>query len=165
VALNFPSSPIVGQVFSAEGADFVWSGAVWVPLDGSNFPYATQAEALAGTRTDRAMSPLTTQQAIAARNFQPSEGYGVPVDVAAQRTVATNFRNNTGRNMFWAVDINNDVSGIMRIGPTGTLADFDIARLLGASGRINRGGLLVVPDTWFYRLDGAGITLAAWWEW
>lgn len=165
MALNFPSSPIVGQVYSAEGADFVWSGAVWTPLDGSNFPYATQAEALAGTRTDRAMSPLTTEQAIAARNFQPSEGYGAPVNVAAQRVEAQNYNNGTGRNMFWAVEISNDVSGIMRVGDVGALAAFTTVRLLGATGRNNRTGLLIVPPGWFYRLNATGATFARWWEW
>jgi hypothetical protein len=165
LALNFPSSPAVGQVYSAEGADFVWSGAVWAPLDGSNFPFATQAEALAGTRTDRAMSPLTTDQAIVARNFQPSEGYGAPVNVVSQRVEAQNYQNNTGRNLFWAVDTSNDVSCIMRIGPTGTLADFTVARLLAPATRNNAAGLLIVPPTWFYRLNGAGVVILAWWEW
>jgi hypothetical protein len=165
LALNFPSSPAVGQVYSAEGADFVWSGAVWVPLDGSNFPYATQAEALAGTRTDRAMSPLTTEQAIAARNFQPSEGYGIPVNVAAQRAEGATYANNTGRNLFWAFEGSNDVSCVMRVAPTTTMVDFTIARLLAPAGRNGSCGLLIVPPTWRYRLQGVGVTFARWWEW
>lgn len=165
MALNFPSSPVVGQEYTAQGVTFVWSGALWAVLGPANFAYATQAEAEAGVRQDRAMSPLQTNQAIAARNFQPSELYGAPVNVVASRAEATNYQNNTGRDLMWAVDITNDVSCIMRIGPTGSLAANTVAQLLSATGRNNVCGALVVPPGWFYRLNGTGAAIGRWWEW
>lgn len=165
MALNFPNAPTVGQEYTAQGVTFVWNGALWEVLGPTNFAYATQAEAEAGTRQDRAMSPLRTNQAIAARNFGVSEGYGTPVNVAASRVEAQNYQNNSGRNLFWAVDVTNDVTCIMRVGPTGTLADFVTARLLSATGRNNVCGMLVVPPGWFYRLNGTGAVFPRWWEW
>jgi hypothetical protein len=165
MALNFPNNPTVGQEYTAQGVTFVWTGALWEVLGPTNFAYATQAEATAGTQQDRAMSPLRTEQAIAARNFQPSEGYGAPVNVAAQRAEGLNYRNTSVRNRFWAVEITNDISCVMRIGPTGTLGNFTTARLLTSAGRNFACGLLIVPPDWVYRLTGVGATFARWWEW
>jgi hypothetical protein len=59
MALNFPSAPVVGQVYSAEGADFVWNGALWVVLAPENVTFATGPEVAAGVRNDVVLSPLT----------------------------------------------------------------------------------------------------------
>jgi hypothetical protein len=58
MALNFPSSPVLGEVFQAEGATFVWNGALWVVLGPTSATFATKAEAIAGLRGDVMLSPL-----------------------------------------------------------------------------------------------------------
>lgn len=161
MALNFPASPAINQRYSAEGVTFVWDGAQWLVT----WPWATQAEALAGTRTDVAMSPLTTQQAIAARNFQTGVMGGTPINVAAQRVIGTNYQNTDPRTRMVQVNTGNDVVCLLRIGPTGTLADQQIATLLGATGRNNKGASFSVPPGWFYRLNGTGAVITNWWEW
>ena len=55
MALNFPNAPVEGQVYTAEGVTFVWTSGQWVVT----FPWASNSEALAGTRADVAMAPLT----------------------------------------------------------------------------------------------------------
>jgi hypothetical protein len=161
MALNFPNSPAINQRYSAEGVTFVWDGAQWLVT----WPWATQAEALAGTRTDVALSPLTTEQAIVARNFQTGVMGGTPVNVAAQRVIGTNYQNTGTRSRMVQVNFSGDIGGQVRIGPTGTLADQLIAVLLGASGRNNRGASFAVPPGWFYRINGVGASIANWWEW
>ena len=66
MALNFPSAPLVGQVYQAEGATFVWNGTLWVVLGPSSATFASKAEAEAGLRDDVFLSPLRAKQAIAA---------------------------------------------------------------------------------------------------
>lgn len=65
MALNFPANPSPGQVFTAEGSTFIWSGTVWRTVPPS-IPFATGQEAADGVRDDVVMSPLTTRQAIEA---------------------------------------------------------------------------------------------------
>lgn len=59
MALNFPASPAPGEVFTSEGATFIWNGTVWMAQAPAVIPWATPAEAIAGTRGDVAISPLT----------------------------------------------------------------------------------------------------------
>jgi hypothetical protein len=66
MALNFPSAPVVGQVYQAEGVTFVWNGTLWVVLSPASATFATKAEAEAGVRDDRLLSPLRAKEAIAA---------------------------------------------------------------------------------------------------
>lgn len=165
MGINFPANPTEGTTLQAEGADFIFTGGLWCVLAGDNLNFANQAMAEAGTRTDRVMSPLRTEQAIAARGFVQSEGYGTPVNVAAQRAEAVTYTNNTGRNLFWMFEGANDVTCIMRVAPTGTMVDFTTARLLTATGRNGVCGFLVVPPTWRYRVNGSGVTISRWWEW
>lgn len=71
MSLNFPSSPTPGQTFTSQGVTFVWTGTVWV-VPPSGLLFATQAEAEAGERWDRGMSPLTGAQAIDAIYVPPT---------------------------------------------------------------------------------------------
>jgi hypothetical protein len=80
VAINFPTAPATGQVYQAEGATFVWNGALWLVLAPSNAQFATKAEAEAGTRNDRLLSPLRAKEAIAAlAPVQPPLNLGVAI--------------------------------------------------------------------------------------
>lgn len=69
MALNFPANPTPGQVFTAEGATFIWNGTVWVAASPPVIPWASPEEAMAGERADVVMSPLTTKATL-----------GLPVD-------------------------------------------------------------------------------------
>jgi len=64
MALNFPNSPTLNQIYQAEGSSFRWNGLIWIMLGSESFPWATQAEAIAGTVTDRVMSPALVRQVI-----------------------------------------------------------------------------------------------------
>lgn len=75
MALNFPANPTPGQVFTAEGATFVWNGTVWVAAGSAAIPFATTAEARAGVVTDKVMSPLTTTERIKAGDITLEGGY------------------------------------------------------------------------------------------
>jgi hypothetical protein len=165
MGINFPSNPLAGQVYSAEGEDFVWTGAAWEVLDPTNFAYSTTPDALAGLRADVVMSPMTTQQALTDRGIVPSEGYGIPVDVKASRAEAVTYQNMTNRDLFWGLHVTNDVSCVMRISLTSSLASNHVARLLAASGRNGVAAFLIVPPLWYYRVNGSGIVIGNWWEW
>lgn len=71
MALNFPSAPVLGQVYQAEGATFVWNGTLWVVLSAESATFATKGEAEAGLRDDRFLSPLRAKEAIAALTVPP----------------------------------------------------------------------------------------------
>lgn len=71
MALNFPSAPLLGQVVSAEGADFVWNGTLWVVLSPASATFASKVEAEAGLRDDVFLSPLRAKEAIAALTPPP----------------------------------------------------------------------------------------------
>ena len=71
MSLNFPSAPTPGQTYTSEGVTFVWTGIVWV-VPPSGLLFATQAEAEAGERWDRGMSPLRGAQAIDAIYVPPA---------------------------------------------------------------------------------------------
>lgn len=73
MALNFPSAPVLGQVFSAEGADFVWNGTLWVVLSPASATFASKVEAEAGLRDDVFLSPLRAKEAIAALTPTPPQ--------------------------------------------------------------------------------------------
>ncbi len=62
MSLNFPSSPVPGETYTAQGVTFVWTGTVWV-MPPSGLLFATQGEAEAGEVDDRGLSPLTGSQA------------------------------------------------------------------------------------------------------
>jgi hypothetical protein len=70
MSLNFPPSPSPGDTFTAQGVTFVWTGSVWVVPPGGLI-FASQPEAQAGERLDRAMTPLRGAQAIAAIDMPP----------------------------------------------------------------------------------------------
>jgi hypothetical protein len=74
MALNFPSAPVLGQVYQAEGVTFVWNGTLWVVLSPASATFATKAEAEAGVRDDRLLSPVRAKEAIAALSA-PSPGF------------------------------------------------------------------------------------------
>jgi hypothetical protein len=79
MAINFPSAPVVGQVYQAEDVDFVWNGTLWVVLAPSNATFASKAEAEAGARDDVFLSPLRADEAIAALRQTPD--YDLPAAI------------------------------------------------------------------------------------
>lgn len=61
MALNFPASPAPGEIFTSEGATFIWNGTVWMAQAPAVIPWATPEEARAGLRGDVVMSPALVQ--------------------------------------------------------------------------------------------------------
>lgn len=171
MALNFPSAPTVGQVFTAEGTSFVWTGVTWVVMDATNFPFATNAQALAGTLQNVAMSPLRLREAINARpNLGGSAMYAPPVNRTAQRSLGGNWTNTLGRAAFIAVEVAlGTASGLtstrLLIGPTTTLAGLIIVEGTPSAGRSPVSVWGVVPPGWVARVTApAGATLSRWME-
>jgi hypothetical protein len=170
VSLNFPASPIQGQVFTAQGATFVFNGGTWMILAGNLFPFATQAEALAGTRRDVAMSPLRLQQAIDARNFEGNVDSiaGIPVNVVAQRAVNVDYQNTTGKALLVMPLLRHTTSleSFLRIGPSAPLAVArDMVRISTSGSNLQVGLQGIVPVNHFYRVNApAGVSPDAWLE-
>jgi hypothetical protein len=109
MSLNFPSSPTPGQTYTAEGVTFVWNGTVWAAPP-AGLIFATQAEAEAGSLWDRAMSPLSGAQAIAALFGLPPAPVapeavcvalcvfdGITGQIFAQKNIASLSGANTGK--------------------------------------------------------------------
>jgi hypothetical protein len=95
MSLNFPSSPAPGDIFTAEGATFIWTGTVWV-VPPSGLIFATEAEARGGVVADRAMTPLRGAQAI--DEFDPTPP---PVDLPEAVCIAIcSFNGSTGQVFF-----------------------------------------------------------------
>ena len=168
MALNFPSSPTLNQVYTAEGVTFVWNGSLWVVLN--PFPWATNAEALAGVNTDRPMTPAATKAALDAIPAGAAQVFGVPTSVG--RAQNTNYQNTLGRPMMVSMRFTQrDTEATMdaRVGPS----NVNPPTILLARQAARRGGngslVFVVPTGWWYRAVGSAIlnppTITAWWEW
>lgn len=76
MALNFPVTPAPGEIFTAEGATFIWNGTVWMAQAPAVMPWATPEEARAMTRGDVVMSPLTTKAASRLKAWLAFDGTG-----------------------------------------------------------------------------------------
>lgn len=99
MSLTFPPSPTPGQRFTSEGVTFVWTGTVWVVPPGG-FIDATEAEARAGVRGDRAMSALRGAQAIDSIDSPPP-----PVIPAEAVCIAACFFNGQSGQIWWEKNI------------------------------------------------------------
>lgn len=91
MALNFPNSPAPGEVFTAEGATFVWNGTVWNTVP-SVLPFASNADALTGLRTDVIMSPANTKHVLTQRLVSETA-----VEDTAQVTLTTTTSTSVGQ--------------------------------------------------------------------
>ena len=119
MSLNFPSSPTVGQIFTAEGVSFVWSGAVWYVLD--PFPWATPAEGLAGVETDKISTPASTKALLDTIPAGGTFAFGTPQDMIASRSQDVNYQNTLGRPMMISVSFSDrDDTSVaeLRVGPS-----------------------------------------------
>jgi hypothetical protein len=163
MALNFPNSPIPGQTFTDQGRTFTWNGTVWL-LNPQDFPWATSAEALAGTRADRAMSPVLTRQRVdqipLAGTVHPFAG--TPMNMLSIRAQDVAYQNNTGRSLVvsvWgntsiAVDIGSTEAGLFRIARTANIIAGNPAYLFG-----------LVPPAWWYMFTiNGGASFGGWTE-
>lgn len=157
--LNFPTGPVLGQVFEAEGASFIWNGSLWVVLSAASFPWATAAEAIAGARADLAISPLTLKAAMDARGYTfKGNIQQQPVDLAAsgQRVGRTIYQNDTGRSLLVAL-VMRPVSGggtfYLRLGASSADMSLAVVGETGADTNRRRSALAVVPPGWFYQAD------------
>lgn len=156
--LNFPASPVLGQVFEAEGASFVWNGSLWVVLSAASFPWATAAEAIAGARADVAVSPLTAKIAMDARGYTfKGNIQQQPVDLAGTSRVGrTIYQNDTGRSLLVAL-VMRPVSGggtfFLRLGASSADMSLAVGGETGGDTNRRRSALAVVPPGWFYQAD------------
>jgi hypothetical protein len=150
MALNFPSTPVTGQVFQAEGTTFVWNGALWVVLAPSNAQFATKAEAEAGTRNDRLLSPLRAKEAIDALSAPP-----LPIDLGVaicRAWVRLNGETNTILSEFNVASLGNEGGGVHRVFFRTPLPDANYIVIGNARGVTNHPSLLAgisatVPNT------------------
>lgn len=155
MAINFPSSPASGDTFTSEGRTFRWNGAVWV-MDANDFPWATVAEALAGVRADRVMSPGLTAARIAAIGANPSTAHpfsGTPTNLAGSRSQGVAYQNTFDRPMVLAVCATIQLA-ILTGATAGALARFCRNTNSGAGRRIFNFAL--IPPFWWYRVDTNG---------
>ena len=134
MALNFPSAPLVGQVYQAEGMDFVWNGALWVVLSPASATFSTKADAEAGLRTDVFLSPLRAKEAIAAQIPAPPV---VDVGVAICRAwLRFNGVANTILSSFNIASAANEGGGFFRVFFQTPLPDANYIILANARGRV-----------------------------
>jgi hypothetical protein len=164
MTLNFPATPVVGDTYAAEGRAFTWNGSVWV-LSVIASPFATEAEAIAGTRADRAMSPaltkLKTDEArIATGTSNPLSE--TPTDMLSQRARLVPYQNTFNRPMCLSAWGTTSVELLIGSTPD-TLFRFlrHINPALGAP----RALFGIVPPRWWYMLDTNGsVEFSGWIE-
>jgi hypothetical protein len=157
MSLNFPASPAPGQVFTAEGRSFAWNGAVWL-MQPTVIPWATNAEALEGTRADRAMSPALTRLRTDAIQTGGTENplSGTPVDVLAQRAVSIAYQNPFDRPMVLSVWAEAQI--VINIGATaGTLARFLQSQRMQAAAASATYVFGLIPPRWWYSVGGGSL--------
>lgn len=166
MALNFPANPVQNQVYTAEGVSFVWNGVLWAVLD--PFPWATNAEALAGTNDARPMQPANLRAVLNAIPAAPAHVFGAPTAIA--RAHGVNYQNTFGRPLmvavsFWDRDSNCEAEARIGAANSGTLA-LNVGRMAAIRGSDNS-IIFVVPTAWWFRLNGVTNRAAAtaWWEW
>ena len=102
--INFPNDPTVNEVFTINGKSYKWDGVKWVAkttVDKSdvglgnvqNFSIADQAEAEAGSVSNKYMTPLRTAQAIS--ELTPT------VDVSQEYAAGVIETNNLDETNIW----------------------------------------------------------------
>jgi hypothetical protein len=133
MALNFPSAPVVGQVFQAEEVAFVWNGTLWVVLSPQSGTFATKAEAEAGLRDDRLLSPLRAKEAIAALTL-PAPGFDPGVALCRAWCVFNGVANTLLRGLNVAAAAN-EGGGFFRVYFETPLPDANYIILANARGR------------------------------
>lgn len=127
---------------------------------------ATQAEAEAGTATDKLMTPERTNQAVAA--LAPGGlGQGQTwQNMTSSRSTGTTYTNNTGKPI--ALNIETTYIGGGRIGITATIDgySFEFANAIFPSGgSLNTTGTTIVPEGSTYSISiSGGVGLAKWSE-
>jgi hypothetical protein len=173
MALNFPNTPVVGQVYQAEGMSFVWNGTVWHVLD--TFGFASNAEAIAGTDDGKLMTPASTAAELDTLVGGSTFLLGVPTNMTASRALNTNYQWTGNRPLLVSVNFycsygNGDVE--LRVGSenSGSLAiNLGRARCLSGSPGTGTSACLIgaVPRGWWYRLHIVANSPSAdqWWEW
>lgn len=59
MALDFPITPDVDDIYTSGDMSWIWDGVSWIPLD--RFPLATEAEMIAGVSTTK-VPPVSVAQ-------------------------------------------------------------------------------------------------------
>ena len=128
---------------------------------------ASQAEAEAGTATDKLMTPERTSQAITA--LAPASGLGQGQtwqNMTSSRSTGTTYTNNTGKPI--ALNIETTYIGGGRVGISATIDGytFEFANAIFPSGgSLNTTGTTIVPDGSTYSISiSGGVGLAKWSE-
>ena len=162
MALNFPTSPAPGAIFTAEGRTFVWNGTVWV-MQALQLPWATAAEAAAGVAANRVLSPFVARP-VAEAVPDPVEPFqGIPTVMGAARAVNVDYQNTLGRDMMIILAMNGSGGAALRIGQ-GAPGN---ARL-GEMSIVSAGHLSVLTGVispgLFYRMQLSSGTITQWVE-
>lgn len=170
MALNFPSAPTVGQRYTAEGVTFVWNGTLWSVE--TSFPWATNAEGVAGTRSDVIMTPAAVAAALNAVTPGTNFNFGTPTDMSASRSMGVNYQNPRSWPMMVAASFSDRDSACeaeARIGPSNVNPPArNVGRAWANRGTPNVATIVfVVPVGWWYRMSIVSRRpgVVSWWEW
>ena len=168
MTLNFPPSPVPGEVFTAEGASFVWNGTVWA-TPGSPFPWARAADGAAGSEIGLVMTPEALDAMLDTFGPAPVAPYPLPLDVTAQRALSVNYQNTTGKPLLVSLLFTRSTGAFTAI-VAGFVGATNPATLdLGSHGAYGSGWwatyTIVVPPGWWYRFTGGtGVIIQRWTE-
>lgn len=124
--------------------------------------FASQAEAEAGTATDKPLNALGVAQAIAVQS--PRFGIGQTIhNVSASRSFGAVYQNTTGREIYVSINANSTGGGFnLGLGETSTLSSIK-GTTISSGGSTNLD--LSVPHDWYYGVTASsGITSWVWWE-
>jgi len=156
MAINFPSTPAVGQEFTSDGSTFIWNGSVWI-MKGVAVIFASEAEALAGIATDLAMSPLTTKAVIDANGGAGGSPFdGSPDLLGTARVLGTVYQNPYDKTM--AMTISGPINIQIQGGPTADALINLARRSRYDSALTGNGTIALIPPRWFYSVTSSTTT-------
>lgn len=149
MAINFPNAPTVGQEFTSDGLTFRWTGTAWILL-GLPMPFATEAEALAGTAKNRVMSPLTTKAVLNARPPAGSPFDGSPNIFGASRELDVIYQSPYDRPM--GIMVSGPIT-FQLLGSSNQTSWLNLARRSRYDSALTGNGVVaLIPPRWFYRV-------------
>lgn len=162
MSLNFPNTPAPGDVFTAQGRTFVWTGVVWT-MQGLQFPWATSAEAAAGVAPDRVLSPFVAHGVVEAVPEPVAPFQGIPTVMGAARAVNIDYQNTLGRDMMVIIALNGNGGANLLIGQGGPGNARLAAQAITLAGQLSVLTGVISPGL-FYRMELASGTITQWVE-
>lgn len=161
MAINFPNSPALNEVFVTQGSTFIWNGFAWV-MQLVPFSVATDAQVIAGTLTNRMVTPGAAAARIATRPVPTTPFNGNANNMMGQRVGGANYQNNRDIPMGIAV---RTYGGFFNL-KAGLTNPATATLLLGNvwDSSDHTSGYALIPARWWYRIDLGG-RIDDWHEW